>query len=91
MTKSPKATCANCRHMLPGRREVGMPINQPVPLLCRRYPPQVNLVVSPQGMVTTISSWPAVTPDDACGEFLFPFRLVDDGRVVFEDPTPGAA
>ncbi len=52
------ASCATCGHARPS--------DEPDALICHRYPPTV-LVAGPYGE-RVVQIWPAMRPDDYCGE-----------------------
>lgn len=73
-----KARCQSCRYArtvnLGGDPKV-VAIGQPKVMQCRRFPPQTTALLVPgqvQGSlgVQSIASWPSVTGDDGCGEFI---------------------
>ena len=61
----PKPRCSGCRY---GEKEGGT-------IICRRYPPQVQIIMTPSGgmqhglVPQVIQAWPTVSGTAWCGDF----------------------
>lgn len=68
MSTSSKPCCGNCVHFIEQRDLAAAQKLTQVVGSCRRYPPQVLVLPTPQG-ITMNSTFPHVQGDNICGEF----------------------